>query len=163
MKVLFISLAALLLLGALPATAGDSRFIPGLVLTDLQGEEYALDTVTASGKNVVLVHWQTWCQPCKKEAPHLNAAYGRFGDKLAFFGIVSGSGKFVKEDKVLATIKDWHLLYPQVRDRDASLAIKMEVEATPTIVILGKKGKVLYYGHRAPQQWEKYLGTGTAQ
>ena len=45
------------------------------------------------------------------------------------------------------------LPYPQVRDRDLALTRRFEVEGTPTVLVLGPDGRLLYRGHAPPESW----------
>jgi len=44
------------------------------VPTDMEGESHDVDELLAQGRNVTLIFWQTWCGPCKREAPGLALA-----------------------------------------------------------------------------------------
>ena len=48
-------------------------------LTDLNGKSWTLKDL--KGKVVMLNFWATWCPPCRKEMPDLEALYKRFGQQ----------------------------------------------------------------------------------
>jgi len=59
---------------------------PDFTLTDLEGKQHKLSDYR--GKDVMLVFWATWCQPCKLEIPHLIAFQNVVGkDDLAVLAI----------------------------------------------------------------------------
>jgi len=59
---------------------------PQLVASELGGETFDLGKLR--GKVVLVNYWATWCAPCKKEMPVLNAFYRRYHDRgLEMIGI----------------------------------------------------------------------------
>ncbi len=59
---------------------------PPLVVTTLDGASF--DLAKLRGKVVLVNYWATWCAPCRKEMPKLNAFYKRYrGQGLEIIGI----------------------------------------------------------------------------
>ncbi len=52
---------------------------PDFVLTDLNGEKRQLSDY--QGKGVFLNFWATWCEPCKKEMPHMEKIAKEYKNK----------------------------------------------------------------------------------
>ncbi len=57
----------------------DKRQNANFTLTDLQGKTWTLKDL--KGKVVMVNFWATWCPPCQKEMPDLEALYNRFKDQ----------------------------------------------------------------------------------
>lgn len=49
---------------------------PALVLTTLDGSTFNLAALR--GKVVMVNYWATWCAPCRKEMPKLDAFYKKY-------------------------------------------------------------------------------------
>jgi cytochrome c biogenesis protein CcmG, thiol:disulfide interchange protein DsbE len=101
--------AACLLLasgGFAPARAAPSinDAAPPLVLTELGGETFDLSKLR--GKVVLVNYWATWCAPCKKEMPVLNAFYRRYHEQgLEVIGISADHPEdFAKMRKMSSTL-----------------------------------------------------------
>ena len=133
---------------------GSARKTPvGLKFRDMAGKPHDVDSLLRQGQSVALIFWQTWCKPCLREMPELVKADLQHSPRLSFYGIISGPDKDVDEARVKTIVGRFGVRYPQVRDRDLRLSKIFGVEGTPTIVILGSGGSVLYRGHRLPDNW----------
>ena len=76
-------------------------------LTDLDGNNWTLRQLT--GKVVLVNFWATWCPPCRKEIPDLDAIYGELRDKGLVILAISDEDRakvvpFIAEHKVPYTI-----------------------------------------------------------
>jgi len=105
---------------------------------DLEGGSHTLGDF--GGKYVVVNFWATWCAPCRKEMPGLNALQAEFGgDAFEVVTIATGRNsptgirKFFKEAGVD--------LLPTYTDPKQKLARQMSVLALPITVILNPQGQ----------------------
>ncbi len=108
----------------------------------------------AQDHSVLLVFWATWCPECCKETVQLNEIYDTWTPKgLSVLAIN------VKQDEVLVKkfIQENKLRYPVLLDRKSEVAYQYQVDALPTVILLAKGGKILYYGFRLPKRLENYL------
>jgi len=105
----------------------------------LQGKSY--DVSAARGKVVVVNIWGSWCGPCVREAPLLEKAHQRLGDKVAFVGIdvrdTSGDAQAFERGNKIS--------YPSIYSADgkALLSFKGKVPTKqPSTVLLDPQGRV---------------------
>lgn len=128
-----------------------------LVVVDRDGARHDLDAALASGRPVLLVFWQSWCASCLEEAPRLARDSRDLWRRVDFVGVVPGPDASVDEAALDQAIEKYDLPYPQVRDRDLSLTRRFAVDGTPTLILLGEGGQVLYRGHRPPKSWSTFI------
>lgn len=143
--------------GASGEAAALAPVTEALVIVDRDGGSHDVQAALREGRPVALVFWQSWCKSCLEEAPGLAAAARELDGRLDFVGVVPGPDASVDEAALDAAIARFGLPYPQVRDRDLALTERFAIEGTPTIVVLGAGGRVVYRGHRAPEDWAALL------
>jgi len=141
----------------LPSGVYAEKPLSNLVFNDTTGTSHDLGDLCASGKPAVFVYWQPWCAPCKREAPEIVKAAAAHAEHLQFFGVVSGKDDLVDAKHVQSFIETSGFTFPQVRDKDLSMAKGMNIVGTPTVIIVGKDNQVLYRGHHPPKDWTTFL------
>ena len=69
--------------------------MPDFKVKDITGKTHSLSDYR--GKNVLVIMWATWCQPCQLEIPHLKALREIMpADKLAILAISNEAAEVVK-------------------------------------------------------------------
>lgn len=122
-------LASLLTLGAcLPAKA--------MNLTDLQGKAHTLETYR--GKWVVLNVWATWCAPCIKEMPELEALSHARSD-VVVLGLAADGDNALRLRQFASAL---HVTYPIIAGNDAIMK-EYKVNAYPTTLLFNTEGKLV--------------------
>lgn len=126
-----------LALGPLHAAPEIGKAAPELVVTELDGQVF--DLAKLKGKVVLVNYWATWCAPCKKDMPKLNAFYRRYHDEnLEMIGIsVDRPAELPKVRKVMAT-----LAYPVAVLKGVTVDGFGEPEGVPITWIIDSNGKV---------------------
>jgi thiol-disulfide isomerase/thioredoxin len=105
-----------------------------VVLAELQGR-----------KPIYLKFWATWCIPCRAQMPHLEAAYKKYGDRMAVYAVDLGVNDSI--DAVRAIQAENQLTVPIAIDGDGSLAEAFHVAVTPQHVLIDRTGMVRYVGN----------------
>jgi len=60
------------------ASAVEGQMAPTWSAVDLSGEERSLEA--HRGEVVLLDFWATWCGPCRRSSPHMQATHEEYGD-----------------------------------------------------------------------------------
>jgi cytochrome c biogenesis protein CcmG/thiol:disulfide interchange protein DsbE len=102
-----------------------------------------LQLASLRGKVVVLNFWASWCYPCNQEAPTLQAAAKRWGDRVVVLGVdvndpTSDARKFARKFK---------LSYPLVHDNHNVTSPKYGLTGLPETFFIDRTGKLV--GHVA--------------
>ncbi|MGA2369901.1 MAG: TlpA disulfide reductase family protein [Candidatus Korobacteraceae bacterium] len=107
-------------------------------LTDLQGKSWTLKDLR--GKVVLVNFWATWCPPCRKEMPDLEALYKRFQDQG--FVILSIS-EDEETDKVQPFIAERNISYPILLDPGQKVNNMFKVDGIPKSFVYDRDGKLV--------------------
>jgi len=140
------TLGAALLLGVLATTLGYGfaqseptidKLAPSLVVSTLDGQVFDLSKLR--GDVVLVNYWATWCAPCRKDMPKLDAFYRRYHQQnLAMIGIsVDRPRDLEKVRKVTAS-----LAYPVAVLKGVTVDGFGEPEGVPITWIVDADGKV---------------------
>ncbi len=141
-------LAALLLAGARPAAAAPA-FTASTTAAEAALGRHALRTLDGAplslaslrGQVVVVNFWATWCAPCRRELPRLNALHRDVTPLGARVIAVS-----IDEDA--ANVRRWaqaqKLTLPVAHDGPEGLARELDLKAVPATLVLDKDGRVAW-------------------
>ena len=133
--------------GHASALSAKGEKAPDFKVKTLDGKHLTLKSLISPGKNqkkvVVLAFWATWCPPCCKEAPHLNAIHKKYsGKSVAVIGIAidQEGAKPVRE-----AVKKMGLKYTIGLDPDgARAADKYGVDYIPSLFVVDSHGIIRY-------------------
>jgi peroxiredoxin len=106
-------------------------------LTDLQGKSWTLSALR--GKVVLVNFWATWCPPCRKEMPDLNALYEQF--KNQGFVVLAISDE--ERGKVQPYIEQYHYSYPILVDPGRKVHAAFSIEGIPKSFVFDREGKLV--------------------
>jgi peroxiredoxin len=106
-------------------------------LTDLNGKPWTLQEL--KGKVVMLNFWATWCPPCRKEMPDLEALYTRFEPEgLVILGISDD-----EPDKVRAFVQRQGTTYPVLLDPGSKVNQLLKINGIPKTFVYDREGKIV--------------------
>lgn len=109
-------------------------------LVDLNGQPHSLSQYR--GKVVLVNFWATWCKPCIKEMPAMQASYDRLRDK-GF--LVLAVNELEDTEKVRDHIRTYGHTFPVLLDRDNKVANMYGVFGLPVSIFIDEAGTVQEY------------------
>jgi thiol-disulfide isomerase/thioredoxin len=118
-------------------SAEKERAAPDFQLERLDGSTLRLSDL--QGKAVLVNFWATWCQPCRRELPHLVAAYDRYRSEGLEIVAVNLQED---EDTITGYAEEFGMEFPVVIDRSGDVADKYRVIGIPTSFFIDRSGVV---------------------
>lgn len=106
-------------------------------LTDLTGKPWKFSDLR--GKVVLVNFWATWCPPCRKEMPDLDALYQRFAAK----GFVVLGISDEERSKVEPFIRERKVSFPVLLDSGRKVNDQFIVEGIPKSFVYDRDGKLV--------------------
>jgi len=149
---LYIELASLVRYEHMQAASSDPQFTEAIAalesadaarqkadftLTDLQGKTWHLRDL--QGKVVLVNFWATWCPPCRKEMPDLQALYDKYKDQ----GFVVLAISDEEQAKVAPFIAEKNISYPVMLDPGRKVNELFQVEGIPKSFVYDREGKLV--------------------
>ncbi len=104
-------------------------------LADLTGKKWTLRDLR---DHVVLINfWATWCPPCRKEMPDLDALYQRYKDQ----GLIVLAISDEEPAKVTAYLRNHSVSYPILLDPGRKVNEEFHVDGIPKSFVYDRQGK----------------------
>ena len=124
-------------------TGGPERGIPA---PDFFGPTIAGDTFSlkdAKGQIVVLDFWATWCPPCRKSLPALQALHKRYeNDERVLIASVNIDQTPDYAKRVARYVRSNQFTFPVILDPRKRISARYRVKTVPTMVVINAKGEV---------------------
>lgn len=146
-------LAGVVLVGAAVGVAlatGDSLGkVPGTIRLSGEAKTFSLDDVRADrppvslealrGKPVVLNFFASWCGPCVREMPALQAMSVRYKGRVHFVGVTFNDGR----EAAKGVLERTGVTYPAAFDAKSELANDYGIRVMPTTVFISADGNLV--------------------
>lgn len=106
-------------------------------LTDLNGTAWTLKSL--KGKVILLNFWATWCPPCNRELPDMQALYDKYKDQ----GLVVLAITDEETSKVQPFIAKRKLTYPILLDPNRKVNDEFGIEGIPRTFVYDREGNLV--------------------
>jgi peroxiredoxin len=128
-------------------------------LSDLQGKVWRLQDLR--GKVVLVNFWATWCPPCRKEMPDIQALYEKYKDQG--FVVLAISDEDVA--KVQPFIAEKKIGYPVLLDPGDKVNQTFKIQGIPKSFVYDREGKLVAQSidMRTRSQFQAMLGQAGLQ
>lgn len=122
--------------GQLSAEPAVGRVAPDFTLPTVTGESVQLSALR--GKPVVLNFWATWCGPCQREMPALEAASQHYAGDVVFLGVDQGEELAV----VAKYLDELGITFTVPLDSDMEVGDRYQVRGMPTTFFIDAEGVI---------------------
>ncbi|MDA8392496.1 MAG: TlpA disulfide reductase family protein [Actinomycetota bacterium] len=120
-------------------TKETGQVAPVWSLPDLRNPSTAVALAQFKGHPVVVNFWASWCPPCRKEMPALEATARRLAGKVDFVGVDTND----KRSAALSFAAKTGVSYPLVFDPRSKVGGNYGVYGLPTTFFVSAQGKLL--------------------
>lgn len=114
-------------------------------------EDQVVPLASLRGKPVLVNFFASYCAPCIREMPALEAAHQAVGDQVTFLGLAMQD----RPEEALALVERTGVTYQVAQDRDGSVITALGGIVLPTTVLLDAEGEVV--ASRAGELTEEQL------
>jgi cytochrome c biogenesis protein CcmG, thiol:disulfide interchange protein DsbE len=126
-------------LGKLPGTIKLTGGAEPFTLEDVRVGRPAVSLEALRGKPVVLNFFASWCGPCIREMPALQAMSERYKGRVQFVGITFND----RRDAAKGVLDRTGAAYPAAFDARSDLAVDYAVRVMPTTFFIGADGNLI--------------------
>lgn len=113
--------------------------MPDFEATTTNGEPVSLSSLMDGKEVTVVVLFATWCGPCEKEFPEMDAVYKKYQDKMSMVGL--DVDKMDTEESVNEYADSHGLSFPIAYFPDGSIG-DIKAAAYPTTLVIDRNGKI---------------------
>ena len=126
-------------LGKVPGTLKLEGPAKTFTLEDVRAGRPAVALEGLRGKPVVLNFFASWCGPCVREMPALQAMSERYRGRVHFVGVTFNDRREAARDVIERT----GVTYPTAFDPQSDVAVDYVVRVMPTTFFIGADGQLV--------------------
>ncbi len=115
------------------------RQAPTFAVADLRDPQRTIELADYRGGPVILNFWASWCVPCRREMPALQATHEELGGAVTFIGINHQDDR----DAAMDLLAEVGVTYSSGFDPEGKVAAGYGVFGMPTTVFISPDGAVV--------------------
>jgi peroxiredoxin len=129
---------------ASPSDKGDlvGNPAPEFEAKTMNGAKETVSLKDLRGHVVIVDFWGTFCEPCKKSFPKLQALSSKYEGRLRVIGISEDEED--DKDKITPFVEKYGAKFPVAWDGDKAIARKYKPETMPSSFLIDKDGVVRF-------------------
>ncbi|MFQ5700814.1 MAG: TlpA disulfide reductase family protein [Acidobacteriota bacterium] len=140
--------------GGVLAVGTDLAGTSAIPIVDLQGRRFSLQerilAPAGEARATLLVFWATWCQPCLREIPEVNAIQEFYADRgLQVMGLGLKEGGDTA-DRLAGAAHRFGVKYPVMFDSEGAAQNAFGVSVLPMSVLIDRRGVIRWKGPTLP-------------
>ena len=115
----------------------------------ITGEKWLTDTPDLKDKFLLVDFWATWCGPCRRSIPALNALYNKYKDRMVVVGLSDENEEAVRK------MTEPKIEYFVAIDTQRRTSSQIHLRSIPYTMLIDPKGIVRFEGHPAALDEQK--------